>query len=104
MSKTFASVAVIATLLSVVSFNAQALPGALSPLENGVPGVTLIAGGCGLGFHRGPYGGCRVNEGPAGPAVVVVPAPTAVPAVIVAPRACPLGFHLGPYGRRCFPN
>ena len=21
------------------------------------------AGGCGLGFHRGPYGGCRPNGG-----------------------------------------
>jgi hypothetical protein len=27
-------------------------------------------GGCGPGFHRGPYGGCRANYG-AGPAVVV---------------------------------
>ena len=37
------------------------------------------AGGCGPGFHRGPYGGCRPNGG----AVVVAPA---------APRrgrACP---------------
>ena len=33
------------------------------------------AGGCGLGFHRGPYGVCRPNVG-YGPAVVVpVPAP-----------------------------
>ena len=29
-------------------------------------------GGCGPGFHRGPYGGCRANYGP-GPAVVVGP-------------------------------
>jgi hypothetical protein len=28
------------------------------------------AGGCGLGFHRGPYGGCQPNRGP----VVVAPA------------------------------
>jgi hypothetical protein len=28
------------------------------------------AGGCGPGFHRGPYGGCRANRGP-GPAVVI---------------------------------
>lgn len=26
-------------------------------------------GGCGVGFHRGPYGGCRRNVGP-GPVVV----------------------------------
>ena len=31
------------------------------------------AGGCGLGFHRGPYGGCRPNLGP-GPVMVGGPA------------------------------
>ncbi len=33
------------------------------------------AGGCGIGFHRGPLGGCRPNGG--GP-VVVVPGGLAV--------------------------
>ncbi len=33
--------------------------------------VTLVAGGCGAGFHRGPNGGCRPNGG--GGAVVVAP-------------------------------
>lgn len=49
------------------------------------------AGGCGPGFHRGPYGGCRVNAG----AVVVAPG-----AVVVAPRGrvCPVGFRWR-YGR-----
>jgi hypothetical protein len=39
------------------------------------------AGGCGPGFHRGPYGGCRANAG-----VVIRRAP-----VVVVPRArvCP---------------
>ena len=39
-------------------------------------GTTLVgvsaanaAGGCGPGFHRGPYGGCRANYGP-GPVLV----------------------------------
>ena len=59
------------------------------------------AGGCGPGFHRGPYGGCRPNGG-----VVVVPprvvAPrVVVPRVVIAPapvvvvpraRVCPYGF------------
>ena len=50
------------------------------------------AGGCGIGFHRGPYGGCRPNGGGAvviGAPVVVAPAP-----VVVVPRArvCPYGF------------
>jgi hypothetical protein len=50
------------------------------------------AGGCGPGFHRGPYGGCRPNAG-----VVVVRRP---PVVVVAPRArvCPGGF-VWRYGR-----
>jgi hypothetical protein len=65
-------------------------------------------GGCGWGWHRGPFGGCRANgSGPvyvaprAGPAVVVVPG-----GVIYAPAAgaCPYGYHLGPQGRRCWPN
>jgi hypothetical protein len=36
-------------------------------------GVTTAdaAGGCGIGFHRGPYGGCRPNGGPAVVAVGV---------------------------------
>ncbi len=47
------------------------------------------AGGCGLGFHRGPYGGCRPNGG----AVVVAPR-VVRPPVVVVPRGriCPLRF------------
>lgn len=50
------------------------------------------AGGCGWGYHRGPYGGCRPNG-----EVVVVRRP---PVVVVAPRAriCPYGF-VWAYGR-----
>ena len=37
--------------------------------------AAYAAGGCGPGFHRGPYGGCRANFGPgpvvAGPALGV---------------------------------
>src|SRR5947209_765170 len=52
------------------------------------------AGGCGIGFHRGPYGGCRPNG-----VVVVGPRVVARP-VVVVPRAriCPLGF-VWAYGR-----
>lgn len=63
------------------------------------------AGGCGAGWHRGPWGGCRRN---------VVVAPVVVAPVVVAPaggvmlapvgRPCPRGYHLGPQGRRCWPN
>jgi hypothetical protein len=26
--------------------------------------LILVAGGCGIGFHRGPWGGCRPNVSP----------------------------------------
>jgi hypothetical protein len=59
-------------------------------------GSASAAGGCGPGWHRGPYGGCRVNRGP----VVVVPGgPVVVERpVVVAPRVCPVGF-VWRYGR-----
>jgi hypothetical protein len=53
------------------------------------------AGGCGIGFHRGPYGGCRPNRG------IVLVEPRVVPRpVIVAPhgRICPRGL-VWAYGR-----
>ena len=37
----------------------QAMP--IAPLPASAPAVTLVSGGCGVGFHRGPYGGCRPN-------------------------------------------
>jgi hypothetical protein len=43
--------------------------------------VIEVAGGCGRGWHRGPYGGCRRNY--ANPAA----------------HACPRGWYLGRYGR-----
>jgi hypothetical protein len=56
------------------------------------------AGGCGLGFHPGPYGGCRPNGG-----VVVRGAPVVVapgPVVVRPPVVCGVGYrwHRG-YGR-----
>ncbi|HZE55860.1 MAG TPA: hypothetical protein VE111_21605 [Bradyrhizobium sp.] len=60
-------------------------------------GSANAAGGCGPGFHRGPYGGCRPNR-----EVVVVPGAVVVerPGVVVVPRGrvCPLGFSWR-YGR-----
>ncbi|WP_420966716.1 GCG_CRPN prefix-to-repeats domain-containing protein [Bradyrhizobium sp. B120] len=43
--------------------------------------VIAVAGGCGGGWHRGPYGGCRRNY--------------ARPWM----HACPRGWYLGPGGR-----
>ncbi len=42
--------------------------------------VIPVAGGCGAGFHRGPYGGCLANYANPGA------------------HACPRGFHVGPGG------
>ena len=58
-------------------------------------------GGCGPGFHRGPYGHCRPN----GPVVVApgVVAPVVVaPAVVApAPMVCGVGYRWHPRFRRC---
>jgi hypothetical protein len=59
----------------------QAMPLApLSPAASGEAVIIPVAGGCGWGFHRGPFGGCRPLY------------------------SCPPGFHTGPYGRHCFRN
>lgn len=59
-------------------------------------GSANAEGGCGPGFHRGPYGGCQPNRG----AVVVAPGAVVVerPVVVVPGRVCPLGFSWR-YGR-----
>lgn len=73
-----------ATLL-VVGFSligaspSQAMP--MAPIDGQSDLMTQIAGGCGRGWHRGPFGGCRRN--------------------FANPRAhaCPRGYHIGPGGR-----
>jgi hypothetical protein len=68
--------------------------------------VANAAGGCGPGWHRGPYGACVVNGpvvvAPGGPVVVERPVVVAPGAPVVverpAPRACPYGFAWA-YGR-----
>ena len=57
-------------------------------------------GGCGPGFHRGPYGHCRPN----GPVVVVPGAPVVVapaPVVVRPPVVCGVGYRWHPGYRRC---
>jgi len=55
------------------------------------------AGGCGPGWHRGPYGACVRNVGVIAPrAVYVAPAPVVV--VRPAVRVCPPG-KVWAYGR-----
>jgi hypothetical protein len=64
---------------------AQSMP--IVPLQQAQANLTIpVAGGCGPGFHRGPYGGCRRNGG----AAVVAPGvAVTVPGVVVAPRVAP---------------
>jgi len=82
----------------MLPFAAQAAPAASVLGQFATPDVHLVAGGCGLGFYRGPYGYCVPNGR------VIVPPPAAVaPPVVIGPRVCPPGYRLGPYGRRCLP-
>src|SRR5262245_43693832 len=88
MTKLFAfGVAIGVSFFCVAA--AQSMP--LAPLDSAQTSLTIpVAGGCGPGFHRGPYGGCRRNGyyGGAyyGGAAVVVPGVAVVPPVVVAPR------------------
>ena len=75
---------------------AQAMPLAL--LEQAQASLTIpVAGGCGPGFHPGPYGHCRRNGYYGGRywggAVVAPGVVVTAPGVVVAPR--------GPSCRRC---
>jgi hypothetical protein len=77
MKKFIAAVFLFSTIAS--SGVANALP--LLPVQAPTDAVIQVAGGCGPGWHRGPYGGCRQNY--ANPAA----------------HACPRGYHIGPGGR-----
>ena len=62
---------VLLSLSAAVALTFAVSAGQAMPLSSGVDGVssppiTLVEGGCGLGWHRGPYGGCRPNGGPMG--------------------------------------
>ncbi|HUI22544.1 MAG TPA: hypothetical protein VLZ74_16070 [Methylocella sp.] len=52
-------------MVALISFDAGAFPASLVPLEQ-QSFITQVAGGCGPGWHRGPWGGCRRNWGPVG--------------------------------------
>jgi hypothetical protein len=68
-----------AFVLGALTGGANAMP--LAPLAPTQDNLIAVAGGCGGGWHRGPYGGCRRNY--ADPAA----------------HPCPRGWYLGPYGR-----
>jgi hypothetical protein len=81
----------VAIGVSFFSFTpAQSMP--FATLDGAKTSLTIpVAGGCGPGFHRGPYGGCRRNGYYGGTyyggGAVVVPGVAVVPPVVVAP-AC----------------
>jgi hypothetical protein len=77
MSRLIVSAFLAASLLSPGLANAMPMATGQSPVSSD---VIAVAGGCGAGFHRGPYGGCLQNY--ANPAA----------------HACPRGFHVGPNG------
>jgi hypothetical protein len=51
----------IFAVVAFVTFDASALPISLVNPSGQVSPVIQIAGGCGIGWHRGPDGGCRPN-------------------------------------------
>jgi hypothetical protein len=79
------------TFLVLTSLGAQAMPMSSALSQAKAYGVTKVAGGCAVGFYRGPLGGCvRAGGGVvvAPRPVVVAPRPVVVapPPVVVAPR------------------
>jgi len=70
MRSSFATV--VGVLFATTALQAEAAPAAKADFVAS-PEIALVAQGCGLGFHRGPLGGCRPNVGPrvVAPAVVV---------------------------------
>ncbi len=96
------SVACAILASALAAFSAQAMPFS-SGAHQETSDVTLVAGGCGPGFHRGPFNGCVAN-GPVvvGPAVVVAPPVVVAPGLVVAPPVvCGAGFRWHPRFRRC---
>jgi len=77
MKKILTACILAAALLAVG--RAMAMP--LAPPSPAPADVIEVAGGCRLGWQRGPYGGCRRNY--------------AQPWL----HSCPRGWYLGPYGR-----
>lgn len=61
----------LASMAAGLAFAAMSLtPAAALPVASGLGAempITLVAGGCGARFHRGPYGGCQPNWGGGGP-------------------------------------
>ena len=55
--------AAIAAPMLFAGAAAQAMPAVAGVAPADASGITLVAGGCGPGFHRGAFGRCRSNFG-----------------------------------------
>jgi len=56
--------AAMSAAVALTGFDAQAAPFAPSNLSDQGSQVIQVRQGCGLGRHRGPWGGCRWNGNP----------------------------------------
>jgi Spy/CpxP family protein refolding chaperone len=62
MRKGLVLLAAAIAVFTFVAFGAQAMPASSLKGANKSSGnITLVAGNCGRGWHRGPNGGCRRN-------------------------------------------
>jgi hypothetical protein len=102
MSK-IASILACGLVASTFSYSAQAFPGS-SAAQVATSDVILVRGFCGLGFHRGPYGGCVPNGAPYGYVAPVVVAPYGAPVIVAPTIACPYGYYYYVPYARCVPT
>ena len=56
MTKHITSIFVGGVLGAIFAFGAQATPLSPAPTQKTQSDITLVAGGCGIGWHREPYG------------------------------------------------
>ena len=64
MSRTLLLAVAAGAAIAFMALDAQAFPVTSSKRFGVTSDVTQIAGGCGYGWHRGPWGGCRRNWRP----------------------------------------
>jgi hypothetical protein len=64
VKKTVLLAAALGLSITFASYDTQAFPAFGGSKLVQPSDVTTVAGGCGPGFHRGPFGGCRPNLSP----------------------------------------
>jgi hypothetical protein len=84
MYKAIGGILASAIVAALACSCAQAMPTAPARITPAGPGVTLVWGNCGHGYHRNYRGRCVSNYG--------------------RTSGCPYGMHLGWNVHRCVPN